>query len=108
MLSKAEETVNTEWTANDVKSTITNPVYTGMGPYPLIIGDDRWLDTTVRMIKEDGAKIVITSVLDHLMVNSPPCTLDAELYINQAQHDPRAALIHLLTDMQDLAQEKSK
>ena len=100
--------MDTEWTENDVKSTITNPVYTGIEPFPPITAFKLWLDTALRMIEEDGAKIVINDVIDYFEKENPNLAPNPKPYITQAQCDSRAALICLWTDLQALSQEKSK
>ncbi len=101
--------LHTRFSADDIRDMFTNPIYVGIGPYDASIGEETWLDVNVRMIKEEGAKLIIKSIQKKFKDTFTYIgTLDTELYIDQAQHNPRAALIHLLTNMRDLTQEKSK
>jgi hypothetical protein len=80
-----------------------------MEHYQAIVDDDLWLDVNVRMIEEDGAQIVIKSILKQFKDTfTHLCTPDAKIYISQAQRDPRAALIRLLTDLRQLAQQATR
>ena len=99
--------MNTQFTEDDARAMLTNPVYTGMGPYRAIVGDEQWLDANVRMIEEEGAQTVIESALKQFGGAFPGLqTPAARPYIRQAKRDSRVALRRLLTDLRDLAEEE--
>ena len=98
-----------KFTRDDSIEMLTNPIYTGMGPYQAIVSDEQWLDANVRMIEEEGAKSVIESILKQFKDTlTHLSTLDAEPYAQLAKSNPRAALSQLLADLRDLAQEESE
>lgn len=83
-----------------VKSMLTNPIYTGMGPYSVIVELELWLDVNVKMIAEEGSQIVIKSILQQFK-EVFPCfqTPDADPFIQLAMIAPRIALHRLLADL---------
>lgn len=92
------------WTPDAVQVVLTNPTYVGMGSYPTIVADERWIAANVRMIEERGARAVIRSILDCFQDAFPHlCAPKVNSYVQQAQDDPRAALYCLLTDLRELA-----
>jgi hypothetical protein len=79
---------------------LTNPVYTGMGPFPVLIDEETWLDVNVRIITEEGAPEAIQCVLAQFEGTFPDApALDAGAYVRQASIAPRDALRRLLSDM---------
>lgn len=52
-----------EWTEDDVKSILDNPIYTGMGPFPRMITDDLYVTSALKSIKVRGAEEYLRSML---------------------------------------------
>ena len=76
---------------------LTNPVYTGMGPYPAIIKDEEWLAINAQMIARDGPEVVVRSILARFLETFPSLQApDADPFIRHAQGDPVATLRQLL------------
>jgi hypothetical protein len=53
----------TDFTAEELKGMICNPVYAGIGPYPQLVDDEMWVRAAARMIKEDGAEQFLVNML---------------------------------------------
>jgi len=60
------------WTANDVNKVVTNPIYTGIGPYQRIVPDDQWIEAVRKMMRERGAHAVLKDILENLREAFPP------------------------------------
>jgi len=87
------------------RAILTNPVYTGMGPFPDLIDEETWLDVNVAIIAEEGAPEAIWRVLaqfEEAFPDAPP--LNAGAYVRQADRAPRDALRCLLRDMHRAAE----
>jgi hypothetical protein len=95
--------MNIQWTTSTVRDMLTNPVYTGMGPYPAIIRDEDWLDANAKLIEEDGSEVVIRSILARFQETFPGLLVpDTELLVQRAQ-GPRETLLRLLTELKSRA-----
>jgi hypothetical protein len=93
-----------QWTPSAVRDMLTNPIYTGMGPYPAIIRDEDWLDANTRLIEEDGPEVVVKSILAQFQETFPGLQIpDAETFVRQAQDVPRTTLHHLLAELRTRA-----
>jgi hypothetical protein len=53
----------TQFTAEDIRGMICNPIYTGLGPYPRIMKDEAWIQAASRMIREEGAEQFLVNLL---------------------------------------------
>ena len=83
---------------------LTNPVYTGMGPYPAIIRDEDWLDANARLIEEDGSEVVIRSILARFQETFPGLQVpDVESLVRHAPQGPRETLLRLLAELKSRA-----
>jgi hypothetical protein len=52
-----------EFTEEEVRGTIANPIYAGLGPYPRLISDEQWVRAAVQAIREDGAEQFLVNLL---------------------------------------------
>ena len=66
------EKTGAPWGEADVRKMITNPVYTGLGPYPTIVPEADWIVAASRMIKERGAATFLREMLANLREAFPP------------------------------------
>lgn len=88
------------WTPSAVRDMLTNPVYTGMGPYPAIIRDEDWLDANTKLIEEDGSEVVIRSILARFQETFPGLQVpDVKLLVRHATQGPRETLLRLLVEL---------
>jgi len=88
------------WTPDDVRKMLTNPVYTGVGPYPAVIEEETWLKCNVRLIEETGTRDVVESILARFQEVFPDLDVpQVEEYTRQAAEEARPALRRLLTDL---------
>lgn len=55
-----------EWTAVKVFALIVNPVYTGIGAYPRMVEDERWIAAIVKKIEKFGPHLTLRVMLDSL------------------------------------------
>jgi hypothetical protein len=53
----------TQFTAEDIRGMICNPIYAGLGPYPRIMKDEEWVQAASRMIREEGAEQFLVNEL---------------------------------------------
>ena len=54
--------MKSKFTQDDLIEMLTNPTYTGLGPYSAIVDADRWICVNTMMIVELGAQIVVESI----------------------------------------------
>ena len=95
----------TPFTAEDIRAILTNPVYTGIGPFPDLIEEETWLDVNVAIIAEEGAPETIQCMVAQFEGSFPDApNLDAGAYVRQASIAPRDALRQLLSDMHRVAE----
>lgn len=52
-----------QYTVEDIRGIITNPVYAGVREYPRIISDELWVRTNVKMLKEVGTEQHLVNLL---------------------------------------------
>ena len=90
----------TPFTPDDIRAILTNPVYTGIGPFQAIVDEETWLDVNVAIIAEEGAPETIQCIVAQFEESFPDApNLDAGAYIRQTDRAPRDALRRLLSDM---------
>lgn len=63
------------WTEDDVADVLTNPIYTGIGPYPRMVDDVTWVRAIARACKENGTQETVLRMLLLLREAFPPGTL---------------------------------
>lgn len=54
------------WKEDEVRKTVANPIYAGVGPYPALISDDDWIATAKKLIKERGSDSFLRDLLANL------------------------------------------
>jgi hypothetical protein len=52
-----------QFTEEEVRGTIANPIYAGLGPYPQMIPDEQWVRAAAQAIREDGAEQFLVNLL---------------------------------------------
>jgi hypothetical protein len=52
-----------EWTEEQVRGILCNPIYAGIGPFPALISDKRWIRAAAKMIAEDGEVQFLVNLL---------------------------------------------
>jgi len=52
-----------DFTEEDVRGMISNPIYAGIGPFPQIIPDEMWVGTAERQINKEGATQFLVNML---------------------------------------------
>jgi hypothetical protein len=55
-----------QWTQKDVEKLVTNPIYTGIGPYDAITSDDEYVKLVEAVIKDVGVERFVRSMLANL------------------------------------------
>jgi hypothetical protein len=97
--------MHTPFTAEDIRAILTNPVYTGIGPFPDLIDEETWMDVNVAIIAEEGAPEAIQYIVAQFEGSFPDApNLDAGAYVRQTDRAPRDALRQLLSDMHRAAE----
>lgn len=54
---------NNEWTPEQVKGLICNPIYAGIGPYPALVEDNVWVQAAAKVIDNDGKEQFLVNLL---------------------------------------------
>ena|SRR5712691_8634445 len=52
-----------DFTEEEVRGMIANPVYAGMGPFPQLITDEQWIRGAAKAIREDGPEQFLVNML---------------------------------------------
>jgi hypothetical protein len=52
-----------EFTAEELRGILTNPIYAGLGPYPQIIADEVYIAAAARLIREQGPEQFLVNLL---------------------------------------------
>lgn len=55
-----------DWTEHDVREILSNPIYTGIGPFPQVVDDATWVRAGAKVIGEIGAEAYLTQLLKSL------------------------------------------
>ncbi len=55
-----------QFTVPSLLTVITNPIYTGIGPYPKFIEDTTWIKANKMQVERIGASLVLRVMLDSL------------------------------------------
>ncbi|MHC1767026.1 MAG: hypothetical protein AB9869_22450 [Verrucomicrobiia bacterium] len=51
------------FTEEEVRGMIANPIYAGIGPYPQLIPDEQWVRCAAKAIAQDGAEQFLVNML---------------------------------------------
>lgn len=52
-----------DMTPEKVRGMIANPIYTGIGPFAVLISDQEWIENAVREIEKGGAEQFLVNML---------------------------------------------
>jgi hypothetical protein len=52
-----------ELTPEAVKGILVNPIYTGLGPFPRLVGDEAWVRACAKLIEEEGSEQFLVNLL---------------------------------------------
>ena len=65
---------NDQWTADDVKAILINPIYAGIPPYPQTISDEQWIAVQEKRIDADHEDVrrYFTDMLFYLRQSFAP------------------------------------
>jgi hypothetical protein len=55
-----------DWTPERIQSLVSNPIYTGIGPYPALVTDDVWIAAAIQLIAEEGPDAFLRTLLQGL------------------------------------------
>ncbi len=47
---------SSQWTEQDVREVLSNPVYTGIGAFPRHVSDEQWIQAQGRLVQEHGVR----------------------------------------------------
>jgi hypothetical protein len=73
-------------TEAEIRGMIANPIYAGVGPYPAMVTDEKWVSTAVKAIKEDGPEQFLANVLFVLRESLKP--IDFEILRKDDHEQP--------------------
>lgn len=57
---------NTEWTEEQIRGVICNPIYAGIGPFPSYVSDEEWIKCATIQISNEGAEQFLVNLLYEL------------------------------------------
>ena len=60
-----------EWTEEQVRGIICNPIYTGIGPFPSYISDEEWVTCAATFIDNEGVEQFLSNLLHILRTCFP-------------------------------------
>ena len=46
-----------------IKGILVNPIYTGIGPFPKLVGDEAWVRACAKLIEEEGTHQFLVNLL---------------------------------------------
>ncbi len=52
-----------DFTQEEVRGMIANPVYAGIGPFPQLVPDDQWIRAAAKAIRADGPEQFLVNML---------------------------------------------
>lgn len=52
-----------DFTPEQIRGMVCNPIYAGMGPYPQLIPDEKWIAAASQVIKKEGAEQFLVNLL---------------------------------------------
>jgi len=55
-----------DFTEEDVRGIISNPIYAGFGPFPALISDEQWIQAAIKQIEEVGVTQFLVNMLSCL------------------------------------------
>ena len=67
-----------EWTPEQIRGIICNPIYAGVGPFPALVSDDVWVRSAAVLISAEGPQQFLVNLLFVLravfgnLKNGPP------------------------------------
>ena len=53
----------TEWTEEQIRGIICNPIYAGIGPFPSYVSDEEWIKCAAIQISNEGAEQFLVNLL---------------------------------------------
>jgi hypothetical protein len=60
-----------QFTEEEVRGIIANPICAGVGPFPRLVSDEQWVRAAVQAIREDGAEQFLVNLLHVLRQTFP-------------------------------------
>ena len=61
----------TEWTEEQIRGIICNPIYAGIGPFPSFVSDKEWIKCAAIQISNEGAEQFLVNLLYVLRAGVP-------------------------------------
>ena len=60
-----------EWTEEQIRGIICNPIYAGFGPFPALVSDEEWVRCAAVQISNEGAEQFLINLLHILRACFP-------------------------------------
>lgn len=67
-----------KWKDSEVRWILTNPVYIGIGPYPVVVSKELWVGTAIKLLEDHGPAQFFVNLLHALSESFPTEENDAE------------------------------
>src|SRR6266481_1441531 len=55
-----------DFTEEEVRGILANPVFSGIGPFPQVVTDEQWIRAAAKAIREDGVEQFLVNMLQFL------------------------------------------
>jgi len=52
-----------DFTVEEIRGLIANPVYAGIGPFPQVVPDEEWIRSAAKAIRVDGPEQFLVNML---------------------------------------------
>lgn len=66
-----------EFTEEEIRGFLCNPVYAGFGPFPQVIPDELWIKAAMKAIEDDGSAQFLVNLL-HVLRDSGASNISGE------------------------------
>jgi hypothetical protein len=63
----------TDFTEEEVRGIIANPIHAGLGPFPQLVSDEQWVRAAAKAIRKDGPEQFLVNLL-HVLRQSLKAT----------------------------------
>lgn len=55
-----------QFTVEQIRAILVNPIYCGMGPFPRVIEDDKWVRAFAKLLRREGIERTLRLMLSEL------------------------------------------
>ena len=52
-----------EWTPEQIRGILCNPIYAGISPFPALVSDEAWVQSAALLISQEGSEQFLVNLL---------------------------------------------